>query len=300
MTAYGVIPTGFHRKPLSVILSDIEEAMIAEFGPLVVQTSQSPLGQLNGLMSAAIAEMWEITEDTYQSFDVDQAQGPRLDMLAKLRRLERNTGEIDQVFQPRITNQGAADIRLITNINRLKELEGVTWADARENATPVTDMFGIPAHSVAYAVMGGADDAVAERVFNLTAPGVGLYGNAMIDVQVNGYCRIVHFVRPKDVSIKIEAEVKHVSSSCHCAPFSVAAIINHIEAAFAGPCGFRNGDSVTKERIEAEFGRLGNLKVMELRIARNDNLVQADTLSHTLFERPVVTAPLISVEYVTS
>ena len=57
MTDYGVQSTGYVRKPLSVILSEIEASMTTEFGPGVIQTSQSPFGQLNGLMADLVAEV---------------------------------------------------------------------------------------------------------------------------------------------------------------------------------------------------------------------------------------------------
>jgi hypothetical protein len=45
MAEYGVLPTGYARKPLAVILAEIEQRMIDLFGPNVVQTAQSPLGR---------------------------------------------------------------------------------------------------------------------------------------------------------------------------------------------------------------------------------------------------------------
>ena len=63
MTDYGVQPTGFVRKPLAVILAEIESSLITEFGPGVIQTPQSPLGQINGTFADIMAEMWELFED---------------------------------------------------------------------------------------------------------------------------------------------------------------------------------------------------------------------------------------------
>ena len=51
MTDYGVQPTGFVRKPLSVIKADMEAMNRAEFGSNVIQTPQSPLGQIVGILS---------------------------------------------------------------------------------------------------------------------------------------------------------------------------------------------------------------------------------------------------------
>lgn len=66
MADFGVVPEGYVRKPISIILAEIEAAMATEFGPGVIQTSQSPLGQLNGLMADLIAEIEERNLDVYR------------------------------------------------------------------------------------------------------------------------------------------------------------------------------------------------------------------------------------------
>lgn len=298
MTTYGVVPTGFARKPLPVILDELQDAMVALFGPGVIQTSQSPLGMLNGLYADVTGETLEVVEDTYQSFDVDQAEGPRLDMLAKLRRMIRRAEEVDTAFRVRITNTGQADIKLTANIERLKDLAGVTWASAIENATSAVSVKGMPPHSVAYAVVGGDDDEVGERVYQLSVPGVELYGNTEISVTVEGYCRRVRFIRPADVPIRVEIDVQHIPDGCNCAPPSIGTIQDFVLAAFAGQCGYRNGDTVTKDRVAAETARIGDLKIVDVRIARNADLIVLDEIETTLFERPVIINPYLSVRYV--
>jgi len=298
MTDYGVVPTGFSRKPLPVILNELQDAMVALFGPGVIQTAQSPLGQLNGLFSDLTGETLEVVEDTYQSFDVDQAEGPRLDMLAKLRRLTRHAEESDVDFRVRITNQGQADIKLTANLNRLRAVPGVTWASAHENYTSETDDLDAPAHSVAYAVVGGDDDDVAEMVYQLSVPGVELHGNTEISVTIEGFCRRVKFIRPDDVPIRVEIDVKHIPDSCNCAPPSISTITDFVIAAFADQCGYRNGDTVSKDRVTAEVARIGDLKIVEVRIARNADLIVMDDIETTLFERPVIINPYVRVRYV--
>ena len=88
MTDYGVQPTGFVRKPLNVILAEIEAAMITEFGPDAIQTAQSPFGQLNGLFADLANELWERAEDIYLSHDPDQAEGNRLDTIGRVRQIK--------------------------------------------------------------------------------------------------------------------------------------------------------------------------------------------------------------------
>lgn len=295
---YGVVPTGFERKRLPELLVDLEAAMVAAFGPGVIQTSQSPLGQINGLMADILADTWEITEDTYQSFDVDQATGPRLDMLAKLRRLQRNDGELDADFQARITNQGQADIRLAANMARLAAIDGVTFVWAIENAGATTSSLGMPPHSVAYAVTGGDDAEVALAVYQLSVPGIELIGNSLVNVVADGYCRIVTFIRPALVRIRVEVDVRAIPTSNGCAPPNTGTLAAGIIAAFAGAAGFKNGEAVTRDRIESEAAQLGDLKIVDVRIARVSNVIEAETLPMTLYERAVILSPDVVVRYV--
>ncbi|MCD1645238.1 hypothetical protein [Aurantimonas coralicida] len=298
MSTYGVLPTGFVRKPLQQTLAEFETRMVATFGPGVIQTAQSPLGQINGLMADAIAAEWETLQDAYASFDVDQAENSRLDILAKLRRLERPEGEAEADFRLRITNQDQADISFTANLNRLRAIDGVTWASVRVNSTNAADDLGLPAHNVAYAVIGGDDEVVGERVYQLSVGGIPLFGNTEISVEADGYCQRVRFIRPTDVPIRVEVDVRHIPDACNCAPPSIGTIKDYLVAAFAGSCGYRNGDTVTADRVAVEAGGVGDIKVVEVRIAKNADLIVADELETTIFERPVILAPYVTIRYV--
>ena len=295
---YGVVPTGFQRKRLPEILADLEAAMIAEFGPGVIQSSQSPIGQLNGVMSDITSDHWEITEDTYQSFDVDQASGRRLDMLGKLRRLPRLLGETDAAYQLRLTNQDQADIKLAANIGRLRHLGGVSFAWGIENYGSTSNAFGMPAHSVAYSASGGDDATVGLAVYQLSVPGIELIGNVEVQVVADGYCRMVRFVRPETVPIRVEVDVSEVPTASRCAPPSVGTLQAGLEAAFSGDRGFKNGEAVLRDRVEMEASRLGSIKVVETRIARLSDLIIDDTLPMTLFERAAIVSPHVVFRYV--
>lgn len=299
---FGVVPTGFSRKTLAEILADVEAENIAIFGAGVVQEARSPLGQLNGLFADQAAEYWEVVEDTYQSFDVDQAEFPRMDMLAKLRRLTRHPGESDADFRLRITNQGQANIKLVENVNRLRALPGVTWAAARENRSATTDGLGIPSHSVAYAAIGGDDGDIGKLVYQFSAPGVGLYGNTEVTFVADGYCQHTSFIRPVDVPIVVNVLVRQLPDNCNCAPPTVGAIAQHIVDAFAGECGHRNGDAVLLARIKAEAQRLPGIEVLGAEIYRKDDPPETgdpalDEIEINLFERAVIFLPDVTVIY---
>ena len=68
MSDYGVQRTGFARKPLSKIVSDLEGVYVDNFGVGAIHTPESPAGQLIGIFSNEVSKAWELAEDVYQSF----------------------------------------------------------------------------------------------------------------------------------------------------------------------------------------------------------------------------------------
>lgn len=295
---FGVVPTGFSRKTLAEILADVEQENVAIFGSDVVQDARSPLGQLNGLHADLAAEAWEVVEDAYQSFDVDGASGPRLDIIAKLRRLERNDSETDGAFRLRIKNEGVANIKLTENINRLKAIEGVFFAWAIENSTSATNAYGIPPKSVAYAVSGGDDAEVALKVWDLSVSGIELFGNVEIPVVADGFCQTVRFIRPDEVRLRVEVDVRHIPDLSGCAPPSAGQLQEMLIAAYAGPNGFVNGATVEERMIANTVSQLGPLEIVEVRIARQSTLITEEAIETSIFERPVIRNPDVMVRYV--
>ena len=82
--AYGVLDTGFSKKPLEIVKSTIEGKQLAQISPDLDLTTDSPVGQLNGIISAELAELWDLGEAIYASQDPDQAQGEGLDAVAAI------------------------------------------------------------------------------------------------------------------------------------------------------------------------------------------------------------------------
>ena len=209
MTEYGVQPTGYVRKPLSVILAELEAAMVTEFGPGVVQTPQSPFGQLNGLMADLIAEIDETNLDVYQSYDPDQAEGRRLDILGRLRLVYRS-GRTEEQFRQAITNTGQARIDVQDVEAALRSLPGVSFAKLFTEAPE----FG--AGQVAVAVTGGDDEDIAGAVRRYLVPGIGTYGNYRVSSVVDGTCRSFSIIRPVEVPVTLELSVRPSSDVAAC------------------------------------------------------------------------------------
>ena len=203
---YGVTDTGFSTKTLPEQLAEIEVQMVAAFGPGIVQDAQSPLGQLNGLFADALAELWEMSQALYGSLDVDQATGPRLDALGKLRRVERITGQSDAEYRLAITQSGFGNQKTRTIRNRIFEVAGVTSVQVIENSTPDVSPAGLAAHTLSIVVQGGDDAAVATAIWENTVAGIGLQGNTAVEVISDGFCQTVNFTRPAPVELTVEVD----------------------------------------------------------------------------------------------
>jgi hypothetical protein len=243
MTTYGVTPLGFVRKQLTDILADIEAAAIGVFGAGVIQAPESPLGQLNGLMTSIATTAWEIAESTYQSYDPDQAEGTRLEMLGRIRLLERIAGEQDEDYRAAITNEGRARLDLADIERGVASVSGVSWVKAFTNRTDAVDANGMDPRSVAVAVIGGADAEVAAALRAYIVPGVPSVGNTIVSITVEGYCRSITFIRPNLTRVGLALTVSATTDSNGCPPPSGAAIAAAASANLLAM--LINGDDVT-------------------------------------------------------
>jgi uncharacterized phage protein gp47/JayE len=86
---YGAVSTGFNRKTVAEILSDIEAAQRAEISPNLDLSSATPWGQNNGIFANELGIAWEQLEVCYHAFDPDAAEDFLLTSLGKLTGTER-------------------------------------------------------------------------------------------------------------------------------------------------------------------------------------------------------------------
>lgn len=293
MSNYGIQPTGYVRKPLSVILAELEAAMGTQFGPGVIQTPQSPLGQLNGLMADLLAEIDERHLDLYQSYDPDQAEGTRLDTLARLRLLQRN-GTPDENFRKLITNQGQARIDIQDLAAALSGLPGVTYARVFVNETgDVKDGNGLERGVVAVAVIGGDDELIADTLRRFIVPGVATYGNARVTTEVSGFCRSMSIIRPVEVEVQVAVNVRRFNDALNCPPPSAAAMKVALEAGWLAQRG--NGQDVTAFTVRSILERnFSNVEVQSITAMRDngepDNSAPIDFLEIASLKATVVTS----------
>jgi uncharacterized phage protein gp47/JayE len=110
--------------------------------------------------------------------------------------------ETDEELRKRHSNSvrvtGAATAQAIRS-RLLAEVDSVTYVAIYENRTNVVDEFGTPAHSFEAVISGGANQAVADKLFEVKPAGIETYGNTNIQVfDENGDVQTCNFSRPLD------------------------------------------------------------------------------------------------------
>jgi hypothetical protein len=279
---YGVTPAGFVRKPLNIILAEIEAANITEFGPDLIQTPQSPMGQINGLMADIIAQGWEIGEASYHARDPDQAEGVHLDMLARIRLLLRGEGESDESLRQAITNQGRARVDTQDIVRAIIGIPGVTYAQLFINETSQVDPDTLmQPGQVALAVLGGDDADIAAAIRTYAVPGVSFHGNTYVTSVIDGYCRSTAIIRPTLVPTKLTITVRTKKDIMDCPAPSVMAIRDGLLLDWAGDRLLKNGDDIDFFRVRSPIeSRYPNVEVVSF-VGERDGIVSPANIAVT-------------------
>jgi hypothetical protein len=80
----GVIPTGFDRKTLETIISEMETDLLARISPSLNTEAASLIGNLIGVFGSKVSEVWEVMEEVYRAGDRAGASGDALDAIGGL------------------------------------------------------------------------------------------------------------------------------------------------------------------------------------------------------------------------
>lgn len=109
---FGLTPQGFKAKRLPDIQSDYRNQLLAEFGEINLDP-QSIFGQLIGVLSKPMADLWENMEDVYFSQYPNSAEGISLDNVVQLNAITRLAAQQTKVtavcsgLEGTLINQGA-------------------------------------------------------------------------------------------------------------------------------------------------------------------------------------------------
>lgn len=94
---YGLVPTGFNVKPQEAVLSDMQAKQLAQISPTLDLQPTALIGVMNGIVSAAVAENWEVTGALYNGMDPDNAADDQLTGLSLITGTEREDATKTQV-----------------------------------------------------------------------------------------------------------------------------------------------------------------------------------------------------------
>lgn len=296
LEGWGVTPQGFRRPPLSVIKAWLENDMMTVFGPDVLQTAQTPIGQLNGLMAETITKIFEFGEQLYTFNDPDVAQGVNLDILARLRLISRQVDELEEDFRRAITNADRARVDIQDLIRAIINVPGVTYTEIFLPEDGLFGEFTVPDTSVAIAVEGGDPQDLANVIRAYVVPGINTYGNTAITGEIEGRCRTFYIVRPILVPVTLSLQVRLRKDANGCSPPSTADIRLAVINAY-----FKNGENINhfmlRSLIEPQFNRTVELVTFT---GWRDNITEGlgNPVSIGFMERVVITLDSVSVEAV--
>lgn len=80
----GVTDQGFSRKTQETILAELSDGARERIDPAIRTDAESVMGQILGLLSEPLAELWEVAEEVYRSNDPDAAEGDALDSISAI------------------------------------------------------------------------------------------------------------------------------------------------------------------------------------------------------------------------
>ena len=294
--AYGVQPTGFVRKGLPEILEERKAKNREIFGQGVIQEPQTPLGQLNGILSDFEAAVWEIVQEVYQSIDPDQAEGLRLEQLARIRLLVRAAGETDAQLARAITNEGVARISRADFHRAILGIPGVTWARIFSNDANAVDANGLPPHSVSVAALGGSDAEIARVARRFITPGVTAAGNVAVETTIEGFCRTINITRPVEIPITLAIDVRKLNDEHGCPPPSNAAIAEAVVASLSGDTRPPNGADITTHIVTRTLAAVHpNVEVVAVRGARNLDPLAALPIPISFYEIAIAAVSRVTI-----
>lgn len=245
LEGWGVTPQGFRRPPMSVIKAWVETDMMTVFGPDVIQTAQTPLGQYNGLMIETLTRLFEFAEQIYLSNDPDQAEGIALDILGRIRLLQRGVDETEEDFRRAISNNDRARVDVQDLVRAVRNVAGVTYVEVFLPEDGQLDEFTVPPMTVAIAVEGGDDQELATVIRDYLVPGVNTFGNASVTGEIDGLCRTFHITRPVATRVTLQINVRTMKDRNDCAPPATS----DMRRVIAEEMNLRNGEDITYYKL---------------------------------------------------
>lgn len=132
---------------------------------------------------------------------------------------EGNFADTDAILRLRrqqdLARKGSTSVDAIrADLLSEDNVPGVDYVAVLENETDVVDANGLQPHSIEAIVLGGADQDIADTIFNAKAAGIYTNGSVLNNVtDSSGNTRIIRFSRPTDVAVKISMDFDYLASA---------------------------------------------------------------------------------------
>lgn len=95
--AYGIVPTGFNKKPLSTILEEVKQDILLVDSDAIVEP-ETVYGQLQATFSERLYSLWNLFELLYSQRSVYHAQEAGLDDLVAINNIKRLEATYSYIF----------------------------------------------------------------------------------------------------------------------------------------------------------------------------------------------------------
>ena len=202
---------GLHLPSYEDRLEELTGAYRSIFGMESELSASMPDYQLLSVFAKALDDVSALVLQAYNSRNPAYAAGQALDLLLPQYGITREAGEADASVRARIRRSlagrstGSADALLAA----VKAARGVKDALVYINETDSTDSIGIPAHSIAVVIRGGAANAVAQAIYDKKAPGIGVWGSSSgTAVDADGREHTIPFTRYADKLIFLHLYIR--------------------------------------------------------------------------------------------
>ncbi|MBC3540667.1 baseplate J/gp47 family protein [Rufibacter sediminis] len=263
----GLTRYGFKRKSFTDIKLEIENALKTVLGNEIDLRAESVLGQIVGVLTLPISDLWEELENVYLSFDPDYAEGVSLDSLAALTgvtRIPATSTEVDAVLYGAVgtvipinseaRNTQTEDIYLLASPVTIS-LNNLARALVTVNTVSNTTDYTITVNGTDYTVTSGA---VATKDDILLALAAELADEPVFS-QVNVQQQVVLAGEPFTLSVSANLTISNTGSMGVFvakepgAKFVPAGTLSVIQTPVAGWTSVMNpGDGVTGRNIETD------------------------------------------------
>ena len=158
----GITTTGFEPKPLEDIKSDLETGFRAVFGAAITTIAQSVFGQLIGIFSDRLADLWQLGLALYNATTREGATGVQLDNIGALTGTVRRAASYTE-----ITCTCSGTNPTVISAGQLISIPGVGTQFTNDAPGTIT---GSPASIVFRAVETGPKTAYANTITQIDTP----------------------------------------------------------------------------------------------------------------------------------